>query len=170
VTQDFDGEAGGGSEAEEADSFAGFDPGYAQAAESDDAGAEQGRDVGVIEGGRQGEGEAGADEDVLGVASVDGVARKDGVVAEVFFAAEAVRADAVGSADPGDTDPRAVGKCRGAAFDDLADDLMAWDELAADGREIALDDVQVGAADSAGKHAEEDVSGDQPGAGDVLDG
>jgi hypothetical protein len=36
-------------------------------------------------------------------------------------------------------------------------------------REIALDDVEVGAADSAGQDAEEDVAGEDGGRGDVFD-
>ena len=36
---------------------------------------------------------------------------------------------------------------------------MAWDEARQYGRQVAFDDVEIGAADSAGKHAEEDVAG-----------
>ena len=48
VAEDFYGLAGGGSEAEEADAFAGLGARYAEAAEADDAGAEEGRDMGVV--------------------------------------------------------------------------------------------------------------------------
>ena len=106
-------ERGGGSEAEEADAFAGLGSGYAEAAEADDAGAEQWGDVGVVERGREGVDEVRAGEGVLGVASVDGVAGEGGVVAEIFFVAEAEGAGAVGAADPGDANAGAERGVRG---------------------------------------------------------
>ncbi len=159
VAEDFDGLRGGGSEAEEAYALAGLRARYAQAAEADDAGAEERGDVGVVEGGGQGEDEVGADEGVFGVAAVDGVAGEGGVVAEVFFVAEAEGAGAVDAADPGDADAGVCGEFGGGAFDDFADDLMAEGEGLVDEREIAFEDVEVGAADSAGEDAEEDVIG-----------
>lgn len=165
VAEDFDGLRGGGTEAEEADSLAGLGAGYAQAAEADDAGAEERGDVGVVEAGGQGEDEVGADEGVLGVAAVDGVAGEGGVVAEVFFVAETEGAGAVGSADPGDAD---AGACV-SAFDDLAYDLVAEDEGFLDEGEVAFEDVEVGAADSAGEDSEEDVVRGERRSGDVFD-
>ena len=109
--------------------------------------------------------EVGADEGVLGVASVDGVAGEGGVVAEVFFVADAEGAGAVGAADPGDADAGVCGEFGGGAFDDFADDLMAEDEGLVDEGEVAFEDVEVGAADSAGEDAEEDVVGGEGGRG-----
>jgi hypothetical protein len=168
VAQDVDGERGGGAEAEEADALSRLSAGDAKAAKADDAGAEEGSDVGVIEGVGEWVGEVGADEDVFGIAAVDGVAGEDGVVAEVFFAAAAEGAGAVGSADPGDADAHVVGAIRGGAGDDLADDLMAEDERPVEEAEVALGDVEVGAADSAGKHAEEDMALGEDGDGDFF--
>jgi len=169
VAEDFDGLRGGGAEAEEANALAGLGAGDAQAAEADDAGAEERGDVGVVEGVGKGEGEVGADEGVFGVAPVDGVAGEGGVVAEVFFVAETEGAGAVGSADPGDAYAGACGEFGGRAFDQFADDLVAGDEGLVDEREIAFEDVEVGAADSAGEDAEEDVVGGEGGARDLFD-
>ena len=160
-----DGERGGAAEAEEADALAGLDAGDAQAAEADDAGAEQRRGVDGVEAGGQRVGEVGAGEGVLGVAAVDGVAGEDGVVAEVLHAVAAEPAVAVDAADPGDADARAERKLGGGAVDDFADDLMAGDDARVERRKVALDDVEVGAADAAGEDAEEDVAGVRVGRG-----
>ncbi len=167
--EDLDGLAGGGSEAEEADALAWLSAGDAEAAEADDAGAEQRRDVGVVEPGRKREGEVGTDEGVLGVATVDGVAGEDRVVAEVLFVAAAEEAGAVGAADPGDSDAHAEGPVGGPAFDDFADDLVAEDEGFVDQGEIAFEDVEIGAADSAGQDAEEEMVLGEDGARNIFD-
>jgi hypothetical protein len=125
--------------------------------------------VGVVEGGRKREGEVGADEGVLGVASVDGVAGEDGVIAEIFFVAKAEGTGSVGAPDPGDADAHAQGTVGGGAFDDLADDLVAGDEGVMDEGEIAFVDVEIGAADSAGEEAEEERVFGAGGAGDFFD-
>ena len=154
-----DGERGGAAEAEEADALARLRAGDAQAAEADDAGAEQRRDVVRVEAGRQRVAEVGADEGELGVAAVDGVAGEGGVVAEVLHGVGAEPAGAVDAAHPGDADARAEGELGRGAFDDLADDLVAGDEAGLERRKVALGDVQVGAADAAGDDAEQDVAG-----------
>ena len=125
--------------------------------------------MGVVEGVWERVGEVGADENVLGIAAVDGVAGEDGVVAEVLFGAAAEGADAVGSADPGDADAHAVGTVGGCAVDDFADDLVAGDEGLLDEGKIAFEDVEVGAADSAGEDAEEEVAWGEDGRGDVFE-
>ena len=45
---------------------------------------------------------------------------------------------------------------------------MAGDDARLQRRQVALDDVQVGAADSAGEDAEQDMAGGDGGSGDVL--
>ena len=127
VAEDGDGLAGGGSEPEEAYTFAGLRAGDTQAAEADDAGAEERGDVGVVQRiGRIGHGIGEvADQGVLCVAAVDRVAGEDGVVAEVFFVAQTEGAGAVGAADPGDAYAytlRAIGR---GSFGDFAYDLVA---------------------------------------------
>ena len=128
VTQDFYGLAGGGAEAEEADTFSGLGSGDTKAAEADDSGTEEWGCIGVLEGGGEWVGEVGADEGVLGVTSVDGVTGEGEVVAEIFFAASAEGAGAVGASDPGDADAHADGTIGCGAVDDVADDLVAEDE------------------------------------------
>jgi hypothetical protein len=118
-------------------------------------------------GGRGGD-EVGADDGVFGVAAVDGVAGEGGVVAEVFFLATAEGAAAVGAAAPGDADASAGGEFGGGSFDDFADDLVAEDEGLVDEWQVAFEDVEVGAADSAGEDAEQDVARGGGGFGDVL--
>jgi hypothetical protein len=142
---------------------------YAEAAEADDAGAEKRSDVGVVEGVGQWVDKVGADDGVLGVASVDGVAGEGGVVAEVFFLAEAEGAGAVGAADPGDADTGVCGEFGSGAFKYLAYDLVAEDEGLVDEGEISFEDVEVGAADSADKNSKEDVIRDEGGFGDVFE-
>jgi hypothetical protein len=149
----------GGAEAEEADALAVLDAGDAKAAEADDSGAQQRSGMERVECGGDGKYEIGAREGVFGVASVDGVASESGGVAEVFLAAKAVGAGAVGSAEPGDADagsgwclvgqecPTHTGV---AGFDYLADDLVAGGDSRVKRREFAFGDVEIGAADSAG--------------------
>ena len=110
--QDGDREAGRTAEAEEADAFAGLDTSDPKAAKADDAGAEQRRDVNVIKPGGQRIDEIRARQGIFGVASVDGVAGEDGVVAEVFHAVTAVPAIAIDAAHPGDSDARSQGQLR----------------------------------------------------------
>lgn len=100
VVEDFDGEVGGCSEAEETDAVAGLHARYAEAAKADDPGAEQRRECccGVIV--RQVKAEIGADYGILGITAIDGIAGEDGIVAEVFEAFAAQRAVAVDAAHP----------------------------------------------------------------------
>ena len=51
----------------------------------------------------------------------------------------------------------------------MTDDLVPEDERLLDEGEVALVDVEVGAADSAGEDAEEGMVGREGGAGDVFD-
>jgi hypothetical protein len=55
-------------------------------------------------------------------------------------------------------------------IDDFADDLMAGDDARVQRRKIALDDVQIGAADAAGDHLEKDLAWLWLRARDVFDG
>jgi len=169
VAEDLDGLRGGGTEAEEADAVARLCVGDAEAAEADDSGAEERCYVGVVEGVGERVHEVGADEGVFGVAAVDGVAGEGGVVAEILFVVSAEAAGAVGAADPGDADASVWGEFGGGAFDDFADDLVAEGEGLVDEGKVAFEDVEVGAADSAGEDAEEDVVRGEGWAGDFFD-
>ncbi len=164
------GERGGAAEAEEADALAALDARDAQAAEADDPGAKQRRGDDGLEACGKRVDEIGAHRGELGVAAVDGVAGEDGMVAEVLHVVAAEPAIAVDAADPGDADARACGEHRGCAFDNFADDLMAGDDAWMERREIALDDVEVSAADAAGEDLEEQFAGLRLRARDVFDG
>ena len=81
--------------------------------------------------------------------------------------AEALGAGAVGAGDPGDAYAGAEGEFRSVApSTTVAYDLVAGDEvgLRRAGR-FALEDVEVGAANSAGEDAEEEMVGGDGGAG-----
>jgi hypothetical protein len=168
AVQHLDGLAGGGAEAEESYALSRLGAGDAEAAEADDAGAEKRSDVGVVDGGRESEGEVGANEGIFGVASVDGVAGEGGIVAEIFFVAAAEGTGAVGAPDPRDADPHAERAVAGGAFDDFADDLVSGDEGLMDEGDVAFEDVEVGSADSAGEDADEEVVVCEDGTGNVL--
>jgi hypothetical protein len=61
------------TEAEQSHALAALHAGYAQAPESDDTSAEQGRGFEIVESGRQGNREAGARYGELGVTAIHGV-------------------------------------------------------------------------------------------------
>ena len=68
-----------------------------------------------------------------------------------------------------DTPTRApIGKLSGRSVDDLADDLMAGDQRAAERGEFAFDDVQVGPADPARADAQQHVPRLDPRLGNIL--
>ena len=73
----------------------------------------------------------------------------------------AIPAIAIHPAHPGNADARAHGRFRAFACDNFADDLMAGDELWPQRRQVAFDDVQIGAADAAGEDAKEQMTGDE---------
>ena len=93
----------------------------------------------------------------LGVAAVDLVAGEPGVVAQVFLARAAIRADAAGPAEPRHPDPVADREpvrplpCR----DHVADDLVPQDQRQFRVWQLAVDHMQIGAADRAGPHRDE---------------
>jgi hypothetical protein len=137
----------GGAEAEQADTVATFDAGDAQAAEADDAGAEQGRGFEIVERGRERVDEIGSCDGVLGVATRNRVAGEGGRVAQILGAAGAVRAGAVDAAEPTYSHAEAAFEI---TRDNFANDLVAGRNLVVQRRELAFDDVEVGAADAAG--------------------
>src|SRR3954447_5718522 len=130
--------------------------GHAQGAGADQPGAQQrcGLEVGVA--GRDIEAVALVGDGELGVAPVDVAAGEPRAVAQVLAAAPAVLALAVGPAEPRHADPP-VGP------GDRADDLVPDHERRARHVELAVDDVQVGAADAARVHLDQQLAG--PGLG-----
>ena len=97
----------------------------------------------------------------VGIAAVDVPAGESGMRAEVLVAATAVAAGLVGAGQPGDADPIAdpepVGA--GSAGVHVADDLVAGGDLRAARRQVALGEMQVGAAHPAAGDADPDLSG-----------
>ena len=122
-----------------------------QGAVADEAGAEERRGVGGAQAGREGEAVALVGHGVLGVAAVEVVAGEACVGAEVLAARPAEAAGAAGPPQPGNADPRAGVEARdvGAEGDDFAHDLMAEHERELGVGQLAVDDVQVGAAHAA---------------------
>ena len=74
--------------------------------------------------------------------------------------AETEGTSAVGAADPGDADAGAfLQAVLVGIFEEFAYDLVTEDEWFLKERQVALEDVEVGAADSAGEDAQERVAG-----------
>ena len=157
------------AEAEKSHPLAFLHAGNAQRAKTDDAGAKQRRGVQVIEAGRQRMDEIGARDGELGVAAVDRVAGEVWRVAEIFLAAAAVGAGAVDPAHPGDADARAERQIARGASQNFADDLVAGNDFVAYRGQLALDDVEVGAADAADADFEQYLARFRLGLRDILD-
>src|SRR4051794_9541291 len=85
----------------------------------------------------------------LGIAAVDLVAGEVGVIAQVFLAAAAIRANAAGPAKPRHPDPVANRESVRPlpSPDNDADDLVPWNKRKFRMRQLAVHDVQIGAAD-----------------------
>jgi len=115
--------------------------------------------VQIVERIGQREDEVSTGGGVLGVATLDCVACKSWVVAEILQAFVAIRAGTIGSAQPADSHARAFRKNGGASVDYLSHDLMAGNCLWLFGWEVSFDDVKVGPADATGSDFEEDLSG-----------
>ena len=82
------------------------------------------------------------------------------MVAEIFVAAPAIAAGAVGEAQPRDTDPHPNADAlnlRAHGFD-AADDLVAKHERQLGMAQLPIDDVQIGAADPAGHDLEQHLT------------
>ena len=105
----------------------------------------------------------------LGEAAVDVVSGEPGLVAEVLVPRGAVPAAATGRAEPRNSDavPRAEPQgFRTARLHD-ADDLVPEDERELRLRELAVENVEVGPADRAGRDAEEHLAGTRDRVGNV---
>src|SRR5262245_52489989 len=115
-----------------------------QRAPADQAGAEQGRERGVIAGLAEWETVAGIGDEVRGKAAVAGVTGELWVVAEIFLAPLAKGAVPAGPAQPGHADPHARRKVGDAGSDrfDPSDHLMAGYDGIAHVRQLAVDDMQ----------------------------
>ena len=147
-----------------------------QAAIPDDAGAEQRRRGHGGHAGRETVDEPGRRHRVLGEAAVHVPAGEQRVVAQVLVPALAEPAALVGLVQPRHADPVAHGERRrllvAAGVDavgtrpeggHLADDLVAGHHGRAVRRQLALQDVQVGAAHATGQHPQQHLAGSRLG-------
>src|SRR5262249_13122934 len=150
----------------EANARARLDLGAADRAIADYSRAEQrrGRLIPELIGNRVGE--VLAHDRELGVTAVVIVAGEARVGAKIFTSAPAIYALAAGLAQPRDSDPRAQAEARasGTASCDRADDLVAGNDSRKTWRQIALGNVEIGAAYAAGPDADENLA--LPGLGD----
>ncbi len=160
-------EVGAAAEAVEAEPAVLGEGGTEQGAVADDAGAEQRGERGVADAAGQRVGEGGGDGGVLRVAAVGVPAGVAGGGAEVLVAAPAEAAGAVGGAEPGDahpvTDGVAVHVRPGGG--DHADHLVPRGDVRPVHGQVALGDVQVGAADPAGADVHQEFAGARGGHG-----
>jgi hypothetical protein len=84
---------------------------------------------------------------VLGVPAVEMISGEAGSIAEILFAAQTELALPACVAEPWDAEPRAERHADTvASSDDFADDLVARNERCAEKRQVAVDDMQIGAA------------------------
>ena len=130
-------------------------PGEVERAVADQAGAEERRGLLVRVAGREREAVARVRDRLLRIAAVDVVAGEARVVAEILLSGAAVAAFAVRPREPRNADARAFA----LALDHGADDLVAEDERQLRVGELAVSDVQIGAANAAGVHAQAHLSG-----------
>jgi hypothetical protein len=144
-------------------------PGEAQRPVPDHPGAEQRRDLLVRMGLRKREGEALVGARQLGVAAVAVVPGEAGAVAEVLPPGQAIAAGAVRPAEPGNADPIALLEALRilSTTHDGADDLVPQDQRQLRLGQLAVHDVQVGAADAAGSDLDQDLARARLGVRDV---
>jgi hypothetical protein len=81
------------------------------------------------------------------------------MIAQVLHVVATEPAIAVDPTHPGNANARSNGQFRGCALYHLADDLMTGDDARLNGRKIAFDDVEIGAADATRDDLEQYVSG-----------
>src|SRR5262245_63216146 len=96
-----------------------------------------------------------------GIAAVARVAGKYRPIAQVLSAAAAIRADAAGRAEPRDPDALAYGQsCDSRPHGgDAPDDLVAGHDRKLRVWQLAVDHVQIGPADTAGRDLDENFAG-----------
>jgi hypothetical protein len=115
----------------------------------------------IIERRRKGNNEIAARGCEFGVASVDAIAGEGGRVTEILITLEAIPAGSIGTADPGHTHAGAKWKFRRGSAGNLTDDLVAGYQWLTPGSEFALDNMQIGPADTTGTDFDQNVAGRQ---------
>src|SRR5215210_5504722 len=94
---------------------------------------------------------------ILGVAAVDMIARKVGIIAEVLTTAQAVAAFTAGPAEPGYPDAVSNIEPPGISLHYGADDLVPEDQGKLGVGQLSANDVQVCSAYRAGVDAHQDL-------------
>jgi hypothetical protein len=133
---------------------------HAVAAPADQPGAQERRRLDVVGWSRQRKAEPRVGDSVRGVAAVARVTREQRRIAEIFPAAAAIGARLTGVPEPGHAHALAQRK----TFDVSAerrhapDDLVAWHDRQFRIRQLAVDHMQVGPADAAGRDLQQDLA------------
>ena len=154
-------------------------PPQAQRPEADDPRAEQRRGSRVGKSVRDRDRELLMHQGVLGVATIDIVAREPSLIAQVLFTRQTIRASAAGGVQPGNSyaitsaepvDPRSHGF-------DATHYLMPRHHRESVAGQLSFDDMQVGVAYPAGQDPQQQLSGTsdrlrhlEPGEGRAGDG
>jgi hypothetical protein len=77
------------------------------------------------------------------------------MVAEILQALPAIRAIAIHSANPGNAHAGPNGKLLRGAFDNFPDNLMSGNNIGSNRRKVALHDMEIRSANSAGFHSQQ---------------
>jgi hypothetical protein len=127
---------------------------------ANDAGAEQRRRVDRLDAIGNGIGEILRHGGKLCIAPIGHIAGEPRIQAQILPATQAVLAGAIGESQPGDADSIAWPEPPGflATIDHSPDDLVAWDHRELHRRQISLDYMQIGAANSADLYLGEDIA------------
>src|SRR6185437_4122452 len=159
VQRDLRGDVGAATEAVNtqptADGHVGGSPGPV----ADDPGAQQRRCMLVVHGHRQPVGESFIDDTEVGVATVAIPAGEGRRAAQILRTPPAIRTGAVNRAQPRHADPftdRERTRVRTQGFD-ASNDLVSRGDPGPAGRQVALGEMQVGAAHATARDPDEDV-------------
>jgi aryl-alcohol dehydrogenase-like predicted oxidoreductase len=151
VESDLRGQVSAAAESVDAKSPSGWQAGASQRAIADDARAQQGRGLSLLQLLRQRIGETLVGNTEVRVASIEVPASEGRVKAEVLTGRSAVMTGTVHPAEPGDADAltrRETAGAHAAGIDD-PDDLVPGGHTRSFGGQIALREMQVGSADTA---------------------
>ena len=129
----------------------------AERAVADQSRAEQWRSAHIIVVVRNSKTETRIGRDVLGIAAVDRVAGEERAPAEILAARAAEIAFAASPSEPRNADAFAGPKTIDAVteFFDVSDNFVSWNQRQLRIRQLTVDNVQIGAANRARRHAHE---------------
>src|ERR1035437_6214816 len=149
---------GGGAEAVEAERLA-F-AGHAVAAPADQAGAQPRRDLGIVAAISKRKTKPRVGQHMCRIAAIAGVAGEHRRIAQVLGAAAAIRAYPAGRAQPRHADALTQRKSADARTrsGDAADDLVPRHDRQLGVFQLAVDHMQIGAADLAGRNRDQDFA------------